>query len=137
MSYIVVKTINGRAYRYLQTSYRVGKKVKTKSVYLGPVGGVLRRISTFIKANRTRGPIFDEEAMLRDVKAADAKYAAMKERFTKEVGLKVGPANPVPVEKPATSISYAPSVSSPAPAQQGEQSPSNTEAPETNSDSLS
>ena len=39
MTYIVTKTINGKQYRYQQTSYRVGKKVKTKSVYLGPVGG--------------------------------------------------------------------------------------------------
>lgn len=135
MSYIVVKTINGRAYRYLQTSYRVGKKVKTKSVYLGPVGGLLRRIGGFVEANRTRGPVVDEEAMLREVKAADAKYAAMKERFTKEVGLKVGPANPVPVEKTAPSISYAPSNSTSASAPQGEQSPADTDASETSSES--
>jgi hypothetical protein len=99
MSYEVIKIINGRRYRYLQTSYRVGKKVKTTSVYLGPVDGLLRRIGQFIEAQRVTGPQFDEEAMLREVNAADAKYAAMKERFTKEVGLKIGPDNPVPVEK--------------------------------------
>lgn len=35
MAYIVVKTINGRRYRYLQETYREGGKVKTISKYLG------------------------------------------------------------------------------------------------------
>ncbi len=39
MSYVVIKTIKKRQYRYLQTSYREGKKVRTKSVYLGPASG--------------------------------------------------------------------------------------------------
>jgi hypothetical protein len=43
MSYTVIKTINGRQYEYLQTSYREGSKVRTKSVYIGPVGGTKRR----------------------------------------------------------------------------------------------
>ena|SRR5712691_12695390 len=34
---IVIKTIKGRKYAYNQTSKRVGKKVKTKSKYLGPL----------------------------------------------------------------------------------------------------
>ncbi len=43
MSYTVIKTIGGRQYKYLQTSYRFGGKVRTKSIYLGPVGGVKRK----------------------------------------------------------------------------------------------
>lgn len=43
MSYKVIKTIGGRQYEYLQTSYREGGKVKTKSVYIGPVGGRRRK----------------------------------------------------------------------------------------------
>lgn len=39
MSYVVVKTIKGRQYRYLQTSWREGKKVRTKAVCLGPTNG--------------------------------------------------------------------------------------------------
>ena len=92
MTYIVIKTIGGRQYRYQQTSYRVGKKVKTKSVYLGPVAG---NGSAFVSYS----PRFDEEKALRDIKAADAKHAAMLERFTREVGLRVGPSNPVLIEK--------------------------------------
>lgn len=37
MSYIEIKTIKHRKYRYERTSYRIGKKVKHKSRYLRPV----------------------------------------------------------------------------------------------------
>jgi hypothetical protein len=98
--YIVIKTVrkNGREYqyRYEQISYRVGKRVKTKSRYLGPVGKVLSAIGGLIEANRTRGPIIDEGAMLKAEKDREAKHAAMLERFYAETGLRVGPDNPVP-----------------------------------------
>lgn len=37
--YRVVKTVKGRRYAYLQRSWREGKRVRTESRYLGPVGG--------------------------------------------------------------------------------------------------
>jgi hypothetical protein len=37
MSYIEIKTINGRKYKYLRTSYRDGDVVRHTSKYLGPV----------------------------------------------------------------------------------------------------
>lgn len=43
MAYIEIKTIKGRKYRYERTSYRVGKIVKHKSAYLGPVEPVNNR----------------------------------------------------------------------------------------------
>lgn len=43
MSYIEIKTIKSRKYRYERTSYRVGKIVKHKSKYLGPVDPVNKR----------------------------------------------------------------------------------------------
>lgn len=46
MSYIEIKTIKGRKYRYERTSYRVGKKVKHKSKYLGPIDPVNKRRKT-------------------------------------------------------------------------------------------
>jgi hypothetical protein len=111
MAYIVVRTIKGRQYRYLQRSYRAGKKVKTVSEYLGPVGAILRAprrlgraIGGLIEANRTTGPIIDEEAMLRDVKAKDAAHARMIERFQEETGLKMPERNPIPVDKPAPTV---------------------------------
>lgn len=43
MSYIEIKTIKGRKYRYERTSYRAGKIVKHKSKYLEPVCPVNKR----------------------------------------------------------------------------------------------
>lgn len=43
MSYIEIKTIKGRKYRYERTSCRVGKIVKHESKYLGPVDPVNKR----------------------------------------------------------------------------------------------
>jgi transposase len=43
MSYIEIKTIKGRGYRYERTSYRVGNTVKHRSKYLGPVEPATKR----------------------------------------------------------------------------------------------
>jgi transposase len=43
MSYIEIKIIKGRKYRYERTSYRAGKTVKHKSKYLGPVEPIKKR----------------------------------------------------------------------------------------------
>ncbi len=37
MSYIEIKKIGGKKYRYKRTSYRIGNKIKHKSEYLSPV----------------------------------------------------------------------------------------------------
>ena len=34
--YIVIKTIKGRRYRYRQKTWREGKRVRTRSEYIGP-----------------------------------------------------------------------------------------------------
>ena len=39
--YTVIKTIKNRQYVYEQTSYRVGKKVKTRTHYVGPLRAFL------------------------------------------------------------------------------------------------
>ena len=52
MSYIEIKTIKGRKYRYERTSYRVGKIVKHSSKYLEPVEPVDRKK----KSNAGRKP---------------------------------------------------------------------------------
>jgi|SRR5665213_3335727 len=134
MPYIVVRTVKNRQYRYLQRSYREGKKVKTFSEYLGPVGAILRAprrltraIGGLIEANRTIGPIIDEEAMLRDVKAKDAARGRMIERFEHETGLKMPARNPVPIDRavPENPTKEALAVEVPSadvPDHQGEQS---------------
>lgn len=39
--YVVVKTINGRRYFYMQKTWRVGARVRTINKYLGPAGGAV------------------------------------------------------------------------------------------------
>ena len=47
MAFIRIRTIKGRQYRYLEERWREGKKVKSKSTFLGAVGAV----AGFIGAN--------------------------------------------------------------------------------------
>jgi transposase len=43
MTYTEIKTIKGRKYRYERKSYRIGRIVKHKSKYIGPVNPILKR----------------------------------------------------------------------------------------------
>ena len=68
--YIVIKTIKGRQYQYQQRTYREAGRVRTKSIYIGPVGGGVRRkkagrgVEGFIRANLThRHGLPDDEIM--------------------------------------------------------------------------
>ena len=70
--YTVIKTIKGRQYRYQQRTYREGGRVRTESIYVGPVGGGVRRQKAgradegFIRANLTRRHgLPDDETMLK------------------------------------------------------------------------
>ena len=124
MSYIVVKTIKGRRYRYLQTSWREGRRVRTKSNYLGPVDGGGRG------AGRKRGAggpghfVKEQGQSIIDRALAVAeRQAAEVERYQREMfgetaseraarerqehlnklhdlyGLRLGTANPTPEDK--------------------------------------
>jgi hypothetical protein len=96
MSYIVIKTIKGRQYQYQQRTYREGGRVRTESIYIGPVGGGIRRkgvdraIGGFIRANMTpRRGLPDDETMLkqyndkvaRETAARDKALAGLHDRF--------------------------------------------------------
>ena len=76
--YVVIKTIKGRRYRYLQTSFREGKRVRTKSICLGLVDGAVARgpsqgetggISAFLDAQR----LSREDRMMASAERAAAK----------------------------------------------------------------
>jgi hypothetical protein len=49
--YVVHKKVGKRRYAYLQRSYRVGGKVKTKSRYLGPVDVAMAALSGVVFTN--------------------------------------------------------------------------------------
>ncbi len=94
--YIVIKTIKGRQYQYQQRTYREGGRVRTESIYIGPVGGGIRRqkagraVEGFIRANLTRRHgLPDDETMLkqyndkvaREKDAHDKALADLHARF--------------------------------------------------------
>jgi hypothetical protein len=90
VSYTVIKTINGRRYRYQQETYRQNGKVRTRSVYLGPVDGERRkgRITEFlqelVRKDENRNFETEEQAKVR-VAAEDkerAKQAHINELLT-------------------------------------------------------
>jgi len=124
MSYVVVKTVKGRRYRYFQTSWREGGRVRTKSICLGPLDGAGRTsvrkrgnggLAEFLKAQR----LSPEDRVL----ATAARQAAEIDQYQREkfgetaaehaqrerqehldklyelYGLTPGPRDPVPVDK--------------------------------------
>ena len=84
----VVKTIKGRRYRYQQTSRRVNGKVKTVSVYIGPVdpiyagpGGPVRpKGSVRARSGGLMRCIFERRRSLPDDAVMLAQYNAKVER---------------------------------------------------------
>ena len=123
MAYIVVKTIKGRQYRYLQRSWREGGKVRTESKCLGPLAPLrlLRKIGEFIKA---QGPLYsslpDEETEL--LKQQDRKNATRQTKLRELhdlYGLRISGTPPATVagdQKKAPSVEGAEGVSIPTPA---------------------
>ena len=102
MAYIVIKTIKGRQYQYLQRTYRQGGKVRTETVYLGPVNGggrrrgLLRRVGDFVRANLTpRHGLPDEETMLRQYNDRVERERRERDKLLSELhdryGLRVPP----------------------------------------------
>jgi hypothetical protein len=103
MSFVRTRTIKGKQYLYEETRWREGGKVRSRSVSLGPVhsdapGGWLRR-----QLGRSYGVDWDkiakEEIARQDVEKG--KLAAHIDRLHAEFGLTMGPATPVPIDKPA------------------------------------
>jgi hypothetical protein len=129
VSYIVIKVIKGRRYRYEQRSYRDGKRVRTESRYLGPVEGAISTPtpSPSSRRQRRRGPlgklgqliaanmltpeekalIVDEAALLREVKAQEATRAKTRADFEAKTGMRLGPTDPTPIEKAPAAIDDA------------------------------
>ena len=115
--YLVVKTVKGRRYLYEQQTWREGKRVRTQSRYIGPLGGgqlpskrrgVLKQVGDFIKA---QGPLFskgpDEERFFKQHLELEARrnaaIDAKVERLHELYGLRMPAANPVPVEPQSSS----------------------------------
>lgn len=130
MAYIVIKTIKGRQYCYQQRTYRHGGKVRTETIYIGPVDGgtrrkgMLRRTSAFVEANKTRRyGLPDEETMLREYNERVERDRQARAKALTELhvlyGLKMSSDQnqpSTPVQEKAPSEEGAIDVSTPTPA---------------------
>lgn len=80
MSYIEIKMIKGRGYRYERTSYRVGKTVKHKSRYIGPVEPVIKRKN----ANAGRKPTLKVRELTKEETCFIKKNRKNTQSFIKD-----------------------------------------------------
>lgn len=79
--YVVTRTIKGRHYRYLQRSYRQDGKVRTESIYLGPVHAVRRMakaVTDFVQAQQLAP---EDRAQLAAANAVEKIEREQRERF--------------------------------------------------------
>lgn len=109
MSYIVIRTIKGRQYRYRQRSYRDGGRVRTISDYLGPVEDPGRQVkeagSLAVRRRPISDPPFDPEAVLREMEAREAAAKARERQVYAMLGVAPPPpGDPIPIEKPTPTI---------------------------------
>src|SRR5689334_21893352 len=87
--YVSIKTIKGTKQAYLQHSYRVGKRVRTKSKYLGPAVNMKAAVSLFSEASREFMAKSIEE-IFAEREARDAARAAEENAPVVITGLTVG-----------------------------------------------
>jgi hypothetical protein len=125
MSYICVKTIKGRRYRYSQTSKRVDGRVKTTSVYLGPADGERRRERALASAQRQADAIDAYQRATFGETGQERKDREAKER-TNKVYMTIGLTPPSAPFSSASSPAPAPARTSEAPSPE----PASPPAPE-------
>jgi hypothetical protein len=115
MSFIRTRIIKNRRYRYRETRWREGGRVRSRSEYLGPENG----ISTgggdgngggagFLRRQFTGAGGLDwdaiEKKMLEQIKVQDKAREEKLSELHEKFGLVIGPAAPVPIDKPATGV---------------------------------
>ena len=95
--YIVIKTIKGRQYQYQQRTYREAGRVRTESIYMGPVGGGVRRqkagrgVEGFIRANLARRHgLPDDEIMLRQYNDKVAREQGARDKALADLHAQFG-----------------------------------------------
>jgi hypothetical protein len=124
MSFIRVRTIKGKKYRYEETRWREGGKVRSRSVCLGAIGAD-EPVGWFrAQLGENHGIDWDAigKQMVDRQQAEDAKQAAFAARVYLDFGMKVGTGQPVEVHKPETLLDLS------APMAAEENTPPNGEA---------
>jgi hypothetical protein len=95
MSFVRIRTIKGRRYRYKETRWREGGKVRSRSESLGPADG-------WTNVYGTDGDPFARAEMHR-ADLRDAAHAARVANLFSDIGLSV-PAGTGLVEKPVSTV---------------------------------
>jgi len=104
MSFVRIRTIKNKQYRYEETRWREGGKVRSRSKCLGPVSGEgswLRR--QFPSTHSVDWDATAREEVVR-MNAEAARHATHIARLELELGVNLGPASLVPVEKPPSQV---------------------------------
>jgi hypothetical protein len=131
MAFTRVRTINGRQYLYSEERWREGGKVRSRSISLGPVSGPIatpvsgaRKRKSNLATNLAPPPhghsveerlmVQNQEHKARDAEARGKALGELHDKF----GMSVGPASPVPVDKPSVDVVAAPAAIEAAPAEQ-------------------
>jgi hypothetical protein len=80
--YVVIKTVKGRQYRYVQRTWRENGRVRTENKYLGPIHGALRtrRGSARHPASPSLEQPFDYDRLLANVE----RHTKKMEEFQRE-----------------------------------------------------
>jgi hypothetical protein len=127
MTYVSIKTIRGRRYRYQQHSYRDDTgRVRTETKYLGPVDGFVRRQSgtpedrALAVAEREAAKVDAYQRATFGETGQERKDREAKERAEK-VYTNIGLNPPAPAQSPSAPSSSP--ASSPEPAQSSEIEP--------------
>lgn len=100
MSFIRVRTIKGKKYRYLETRWREGRRVRSRSQYLGAAGVPDHGIGQFGLEKLDAGRVEAERA---ERATTEAGLAELHDKY----GLKMPADNPVPEEKAPANVAEA------------------------------
>jgi len=92
MAYYRVHTVKKNRYLYRHESYRIGKKVKKRSTYIGPLAGITFALKAGIElaANKKTQSMFfksDKQIMAEAAQRFQARLAAKEEALSESASV--------------------------------------------------
>jgi hypothetical protein len=109
MSFIRIRTRKNRRYLYRETRWREGRRIRSRSEYLGPLGDLSGASRAFDEAQDRAMAVAEREAAKIDAyqrgnfgetafERSQRQQREQLDRLHAHYGLKLGPSNPVPAE---------------------------------------
>jgi hypothetical protein len=119
MSFILVRTRKNRRYLYRETRWREGRRVRSRSDYLGPLDSSAAGARPFDEAQDRAMAVAEREAAKVDayqramfgetgLEKSQREQREHLDRLQDDYGLRIGPSNPVPVEPSREVVSPEP-----------------------------